>query len=150
MYVQAVSSAANKCPYFKLLSMELKDFGKGSSLMEIAVDGKHLQTYGVVHGGVLSSIIDAAAYWAVYSELDERVGMTSVDLKLNYLAPASSGKLIARGRCIKLGKILGLGEAEVTDQEGRTLAHGASTLMILNDVPFMQNEPLPPKFTDEP
>ncbi len=145
-YVEVVTAAANQSPYFALLSMELKDFDMGRSLLEIIVEEKHLQPFGVVHGGVFSSIIDAAAFWAVYPEVEESSGMTSVDLKLNYLAPASGGKLIASGRRIKLGKTLGLGAAEVRDEEGRILAHGTSTLIILDDLPFLHEEPLPPKF----
>jgi hypothetical protein len=48
-----------------------------------------------------------------------------------------------------LGKTLGLGEAEVTDQDGRRLAHGTSTLIVLADFPFVHEELLPPKFVDE-
>jgi uncharacterized protein (TIGR00369 family) len=149
-YVQAVRASVNKCPYFRLLSMKLLDFDIGRSLIEIAVEGKHLQPFGMVHGGVFSSIIDAAAFWAIYGELDESVGLTSVDLKLNYLAPAKNGKLIARGRKIKLGRTLGLGESEVTDAEGRVLAHGTSTLIVLPDLALKADGPLPPKFLARP
>ncbi|MBI5250879.1 MAG: PaaI family thioesterase [Desulfomonile tiedjei] len=147
-YVKAIRANVNQCPYFSLLSMKLLDFDIGRSLLEISLEGKHLQPFGVVHGGVFSSIIDAAAFWALFGEVDESSGMTSVDLKLNYLAPARNGKLIAKGRKIKLGKTLGLGEAEVTDQEGRVLAHGTSTLIIMPDLPLIGDE-LPQKFLEE-
>jgi uncharacterized protein (TIGR00369 family) len=149
-YVLAVAAGATRSPYFQLLSMKLVEFDIGSSLIEIEVQGKHFQPFGMVHGGVFSSIIDAAAFWAVYPEVDEDCGMTSVDLKLNYLAPSSGGKLIARGRRIKLGKTLGLGEAEVIDESGRILAHGLSTLIVLPNLAFEVKEPLPPKFLDAP
>ena len=147
-YVEVVRSGANGCPYFSLLSMSIKELRIGGCLMEIQVDEKHMQPFGLVHGGAFASIIDAATFWAVYPEVDEKNGMTSVDLKLNYLAPSSKGKLIARGRRIKLGKTLGLGEAEVTDEDGRILAHGVSTLMIMPDLPFLHGN-LPPKFIEE-
>lgn len=143
--MDVVCRGATRCPYFSLLSMELREFGIGRSLLEIVVQEKHLQPFGVVHGGVFATLIDAAAFWAVYPELDEDCGMTSVDLKLNYLAPSSAGKLIARGRRLKLGKTLGLGEAEVTDEHGRLLAHGTSTVIVLPNFPFGA-EPLPQKF----
>ena len=113
VYVETLIHGTNKCPYFTLLSMKLLQFDIGRSLLQIDVQDKHLQPFGMVHGGVFSSIIDAAAFWAVYPDVDENSGLTSVDLKLNYLAPSSRGKLIATGRRIKLGKTLGLGEAEV-------------------------------------
>ena len=147
-YVEIVSTVTSASPYFQLLSMELLEFDIGRSLIEIPVRQKHLQPFGMVHGGVFAGIIDAAAFWAVYGEVDEDVGMTSVDLKLNYLAPSNGGKLIAVGRCIRLGKTLGLGEAQVTDQDGKVLAHGTSTLMVLPGLLIAHNEPLPPKFID--
>jgi len=150
-YVENILAGVNESPYFQLLSMKLLEFDVGASLLEIVVEkGKHLQPFGFVHGGVFSSIIDAAAFWAVYPEVDEGAGMTSVDLKLNYLAPCSGGKLIARGRRIKLGKTLGLGKAEVTDQDGRILAHGTSTLIVLPGLTFADKRALPPKFIHEP
>jgi uncharacterized protein (TIGR00369 family) len=145
-YVEQIGASVNGCPYFQLLSMKLVQLQVGRSLLHIDLGLKHLQPFGVVHGGVFSSIIDAAAFWAVYSEADEDTGMTTVDLKINYLAPASKGTMIAEGRSIKLGKTLGLGEATVMDEEGRMLAHGTSTLMILQHFPFQSATPLPFKF----
>lgn len=148
-YVEAVSALVNRCPYFTLLSMSIRDIGIGYSLLDIDVQNKHLQPFKAVHGGVFASIIDAAAFWAVFPEVDENVGMTSVDLKVNYLAPAQSGKLIARGRRIKLGKTLSLGEAEVINQENTILAHGTSTLMVLRNLGGAFKHSLPPKFIEE-
>jgi uncharacterized protein (TIGR00369 family) len=145
-YVKVVRSATNQSPYFRLLSMELQDFDLGRSHIEISLQEKHLQPFGKVHGGVYSTIIDAAAFWAVFGEVDEGMGMTSVDLKLNYLAPTTGGKLVAVGRRIKIGKTLGLGEAQVSDQDGRILAHGTSTLIVLAGVGFSNGKPLPNKF----
>jgi uncharacterized protein (TIGR00369 family) len=103
----------------------------------------------MAHGGVFSSIIDAAAFWAVYCGIeDQEAGMTTVDLKLNYLAPAASGKLIASGRQIKLGRTLGYAEAEVLDENGKILAHGTSTLIILPGKAVKADSPLPPKFIE--
>lgn len=146
-YAEMVRRVTNQSPYFRLISMELLEFDIGTSLMEIELQEKHLQPFGAVHGGVFSTIIDAATFWAVYGEIDEQSGMTSVDLKLNYLAPAAPpGKLIARGRRIKIGRTLGLGEAEVTDKEGKILAHGTSTLMVMPGWSISGEEQLPPKF----
>ena len=64
-----------------------------------------------------------------------------------YLAPAVSGKLIAKGRLIKLGKTLGYAEVTVTDENDRLLAHGTSTLMILPGNGLAMGQPMPPKFS---
>jgi uncharacterized protein (TIGR00369 family) len=146
-YIQRVNELVNLSPYFELLSMKMVDVGIGFSLLEIDLEKKHLQPFGFVHGGVFASIIDAAAFWAIFYDIeDQNAGATTVDLKLNYLAPAVSGKLIAKGKQIKLGKTLGYAEARVTDEDGRLLAHGTSTLMILPNNALVLNRPLPPKF----
>jgi len=148
-YIERVNRLANRSPYFELLSMKILDVGVGYSLLEIDLDQKHLQPFGYVHGGVFASIIDAAAFWAVYYEIeDQDTGITTVDLKLNYLAPAASGKMIAKGRQIKLGKTLGYADAEVTDDNGKILAHGTSTLILLPGKGLSSDRPLPQKFIE--
>ena len=148
-YTERVNQLVNRSPYFELLSMKIQDVGIGFSVLEIDLAKKHLQPFGIVHGGVFASIIDAAAFWAIYYEIENRnTGVTTVDLKLNYLAPAVSGKLIANGRKIKLGKTLGYAEADVTDISGKILAHGTSTVILLPGKGLTSEPPLPPKFND--
>ncbi len=148
-YIKRINEIVNICPYFELLSMKLIDAGIGYSSLEIELARKHLQPFGVVHGGVFSSIIDAAAFWSVYYGIeDPNVGITTVDLKLNYLAPAVSGKLMASGRQIKVGKTLGYAEAQVTDQQNKVLAHGTSTVIMLPGKALEADPPLPPKFLE--
>ena len=145
-YVKVVCALATASPYFQLLSMKLLGFEIGACDVEIPIQNKHLQPFGVVHGGVLSSIIDAAAFWAVFPEIDEDQGMTSVDLKVNYLAPAMTGLLIAKGKRIKVGRTLSLGEATVTDEKGRILAYGSSTLITLPSSNLQSDATAPHKF----
>jgi uncharacterized protein (TIGR00369 family) len=147
-YVAAIAKTVNTCPYFTLLSMELKSFELGESHLEIETKEKHLQPYGMVHGGVCASLADAAIYWAVYSGMEETVGLTTVEIKLNYLAPVSAGRLIANGKCIKVGKSICLGEASIEDNKGNLVAHGTSTLMVLDSLRIQGHSQLPPKFID--
>lgn len=135
-YVAAASKIANECSYFVMTSMELKELEWGRCRIEAKVLEKHMQPFGVVHGGVFAGLVDAAAFWAVYSQVDEELGMTTVDLKVNYLAPASKGILIAKGRSIKVGKTICLGEAFVENENGSLLVHGTSTMMVLKDFPL--------------
>jgi uncharacterized protein (TIGR00369 family) len=148
-FIKRVSEMVSTSPYFELLSMKLVDAGIGYSSLEIDLTQKHFQPFGTVHGGVFSSIIDAAAFWAVYFGIeDQAAGMTTVDLKLNYLAPGVSGKLIASGRQIKVGRTLGYAEAQVVNQDEKILAHGTSTVIILPGKALKADPPLPPKFID--
>ena len=102
----------------------------------------------MVHGGVFSSLIDAAAFWAVYPLLGEGLGLTTVEMKLNYLSPTLKGQMVAKGQCLKLGKTLALGQSEIHDQEGRLLAHGTATLMVLSGLSLGADKSFPSKFID--
>ena len=129
-WVDAVRRTVNPSPYFDLQQMVIERIAWGEAVITIRLERRHLQPFGVVHGGVFASLIDAAAFWAVFSQVDPKAGMTTVDLKINYLAPATSGLLVGRGRSIKLGRSLGLGEARIENETGRILAHGTSTVMV--------------------
>jgi len=145
-YVSTVRRLLNRSPYFDLLSMEIRSLSVGRSRLEVRVQKKHLQPFGNVHGGVYSSVVDAAAFWAVYPLIPEGVGLTTVELKLNLLAPAAEGYLIAKGRSLRVGKTLCLAEASVGNRSGVLVAHGLATMMILKGVRLQGEEGLPPRF----
>jgi uncharacterized protein (TIGR00369 family) len=147
-HVAAVIKTVNGCPYFTLFSMEIRSLGWGESHLEVAVQEKHLQPYGMAHGGVCASLVDAAAFWAVYTQTAEDRGLTTVEIKLNYLAPVSGGHLIARGKTIRVGKTICLGEASVEDDKGNLVAHGTSTMMVLDSLKIQGQSKFPPKFLD--
>ena len=148
-HVRAITGMVNTCPYFQLLSMEMESFDWGESHLEVAVQKKHLQPFGIVHGGVCASLVDAAAFWAVYTQIEAEVGLTTVEIKVNYLAPVSKGRLIAKGKSIKTGSRICLGEATVEDADGAILAHGTSTMMVLDSLRIRNQSQLPPKFLPE-
>jgi uncharacterized protein (TIGR00369 family) len=152
-HVQAVIKAINRGPYFKHLSMPVREMGIGYSIVELKMGNEHLNPFGGIHGGVYASVIDTAAYWAAYCELEEYVGLISIDLKIDYLAPISDGLIITKGRSIKSGKSMCLAEATAKDKDGKWLAHGTSKMMVTKGLQtigdafsFTGSKALPPKF----
>ncbi|WP_242848995.1 PaaI family thioesterase [Syntrophomonas palmitatica] len=111
-----------------------------------------LSPYGAIQGGVYSSLIDTAAYWAPYAELPEDVGLISMDVNVNNLSSIKSGNLLARGERIKIGRTVCLAEVSVTNEDGKVLAHGSSKLLItqgLQTIPQLTDytpERIPAKF----
>jgi len=144
-YVELISEFVNQSPYFALLSMKIKNLEWGTALLEVDLEEKHLQPFGFVHGGAIASVMDAAAFWAVFPQVKDGMGLTTVEIKVNYLAPVQKGKLVAKGLCIKIGRTLALGEVFVSGTEGNLLAHGTATMMIVPDLKVEGQEKLPPK-----
>ncbi len=147
-WAEAIGRLVNPCPYFDLQSMEIRELAWGRSRLEIELGRKHLQPFGLVHGGVFSSLVDAAGFWALYTQAPPGQGMTTVEMKLNYLAAAQEGRLVGLGRAIKLGRTLGLAETRVEDGQGNLLAHGTVTMMVLPQLGLQGDDQLPPKFLE--
>ncbi|MEP9370324.1 PaaI family thioesterase [Xanthobacter sp. VNH20] len=83
----------------------------------------------IVHGGVLASLLDAAAIYAVIAATGRL--QTTVDLRVDYHASATVGLLRARGTVVRLGKTLCCSEARVQDHAGKLVASGRGTFLNL-------------------
>jgi uncharacterized protein (TIGR00369 family) len=130
-YVQAVQRSVREAPYPQLIGMMITALEFDSCCIELDLAERHLQPFGIVHGGVIATLIDTATFWAAFMRLPEDAGLVNVDLKLNYLKAVASGHLRAEGRCLRAGRQISYAEASVFDGAGELIAHGASTLMAL-------------------
>lgn len=152
-HIKRVIDLINQGPYFRLLSMEVCELGLGYSKVVVDLEQKHLNPFGGIHGGVYSSLIDTAAYWAVYCDIEEKAGLISLDVKVDNLAPAKEGRLVVKGKRLKAGRSICLAEAAIMDNQGKCLAHGTSKQMVTPGLQTMEQavsalgyEALPPKF----
>jgi len=98
--------------------MKLKNLEWGSDVLEVDLEEKNLQPFGYVHGGVIASVMDAAAFWGVFPQVKDGMGLTTVEIKVNFLAPVQKGKLVTKGRCIKVGKTLALADVFIYRTDG--------------------------------
>ncbi len=155
-HVAAVIDLINRAPYFRLLSMEVLELKNGYAKVAVDLENKHLNPFGGIHGGVYSSLIDTAAYWAVYGDVEENAGLITIDIKVDNLAPIKQGRIVAEGKRIKAGRSICIAEAAITDDQGKYLAHGTSKQMVTPGLQTLAqavlaegHKPLPPKFIDE-
>ncbi len=143
-----VKSFVNAGPYFKNQNMRLVDLKYGEVGVDIELDRKHLQGYGYVHGGVYSALIDSAGFFAVYTQVEGDNSAATIEMKVNYLSSAKSGKLLAHARVINLGKSIGLAEVTIKNEQNKLLAHGTVTVMVKPPLKSLAAVKLPPKFTE--
>jgi uncharacterized protein (TIGR00369 family) len=130
-YIRELIEVINNSPFPDHMSMRLLEVALDSAVLELSTDRCHLQAFGIVHGGVLATLIDTATFWAVYMRIPEDAGLVNIDLKLNYLRPVENGLLIAEGRTIRSGKSISYAETNVLNEKRELIAHGTSTLMTL-------------------
>lgn len=130
-YIRELISVVNTSPFPNHMIMKLKAIEFDQAVIELKTSHCHLQPYGIVHGGVLATLIDTATFWSVFMRIPEEAGLVNIDLKLNYLKPVDKGLLIAEGKAIRSGNSISYAEASVKNEDHELLAHGTSTLKIL-------------------
>lgn len=130
-YIAELIDLVAESPFPSHMKMRLAAMEFDAADIELDLERCHLQPYGIVHGGVLATLIDTATFWAVFLRLPEDAGLVNVDLKLNYLKTVTGGRLSAHGRCIQAGRTISYAEATVLDENRAVIAHGTSTLMAL-------------------
>ena len=104
----------------------------GRVVVEMPAAEFHYNPLGTVHGGVISTLLDTAAACAVHTTLAAGEFYTSVDLTVKFLRPVTvdSGLLTCEGTVIQRGRRTALAQAQLTDGDGRLVAHATSTCMI--------------------
>ena len=104
----------------------------GAISVELDPEVRHYNPLGVVHGGVISTLLDTAAGCAVHSTLAAGEGYTSLDLTVKFLRPVTteSGRLRAVGEVIQRGRRTALAQAQLFDGSGKLVAHATSSCMI--------------------
>jgi len=118
-------------PIASLIGFALRSIEPGHAVVEFEATERHANPMGTLHGGVLGDIADAAMGMAYASSLGEGETFTTLELKINFLRPVWTGKLIADGRIVKGGRSVGLVECTITDDRDRLVARASSTCMTL-------------------
>lgn len=120
-------------PIGQTLSFRLVEVGDGFAAFE-GEPGPHLlNPMGGVHGGWALTLIDSATACAGYSLLPPDTPWTTLETKGNFSRPITpqTGRVRCEARVVSQGKRIISAESWVRDAQGRVLAHGTSTLLVL-------------------
>jgi uncharacterized protein (TIGR00369 family) len=115
-----------------LIGFRLVAVSPGRAVFEMEVGPQHANPMGIVHGGILCDIADAAMGIAYASTLEEGETFTTLELKINFFKPLWKARLRAEGRLVKRGKTVGMAECDVVDEAGSLVARASSTCMTLS------------------
>jgi uncharacterized protein (TIGR00369 family) len=118
-------------PVATLIGFAIGSIEPGRVVMEMDAGPQHANPMGTVHGGILCDLADAPRGMAYASTLDEGETFTTLELKINFLKPVWTGRLIGTGRLVKAGHTVGLVECDVHDDKDRLVARASSTCMTL-------------------
>lgn len=117
-------------PFDHHLGLKVSRVWADGLTLECAIREPLMNGLGTLHGGVTATLVDVSIGLAIIGQLGGRL-VTTVELKVNYLRPATNGRVLARARIVKLGKTLAVGTTEVKDPHGHVIAIGTATYMPL-------------------
>ncbi len=130
-YKEIIRERVESSPFYRHMGLEVTGLGSGWSTFRMEA-GPHLYNVGgIVHGGAVMSIADAASAAALATLLEKGTERPiTIELKINFCSPATAGAVEARGSVVQKGSRIAVCEVEVTQQE-RLVAKGISTYMII-------------------
>lgn len=108
----------------------------GVSEGRATITGETSQDYcnpnGSIHGSWPAALLDSCMGSSVHSTLPANTGFTVVEFKIDFVRPVTvdTGKVIAEGRVVNVGKRIGIADGIMRDADGRVLARGTTTCLI--------------------
>lgn len=113
---------------FTIVSVE-----PGKVTFTCAPDESAYNPIGLVHGGLVCTLLDSVTGCAVQSTLPAGSAYTSIEIKVNYLRPiyGHSGELRADGWVTKPGRRVAFAEGQVLDPAGKVVASASSSCLIM-------------------
>lgn len=134
-YLQGIIDGTIPHPMIcRSLTFWLTEVGEGTAVFEGDTGSHLLNPAGTVHGGWALTLIDSATGCAGHSLLPAGQGFTTIETKGNLSRPITkdTGRVRCEARVVSQGRQIISVEAWVRDSRDRLLAHGTSTLMVLN------------------
>lgn len=130
--LQLAAGASN--PYWEMLGVTVEDVqGPGQVTMGLALRPELSNRGGVMHGGAIMSLIDAAGGAAVRTM--QRPGeplpaLPSTDINTSFINPAQ-GNVVAIGHAVRRGRTVAFAEVQVRDATGTLVALGRATYVVV-------------------
>lgn len=123
-------------PHNRALGLEVAhaSFAPASATLKLPYDARFAGNpdTGVLHGGVITTLIDATCGAAVYFKLQSPTPIATLDLRIDYLKPATPGRAVfARAECFHTTHNVGFVRAVAYhDDVGQPIAVGNATFAL--------------------
>jgi uncharacterized protein (TIGR00369 family) len=123
-------------PFVRMIGAKFEEWREGYVRMSLVVEEKHTNPNGVMHGGVLTTLMDETLGAVVASvrgmDVMRAAPHATVEMNVSFLAGARPGdEIIVEGRALKVGRSVAFGEAEARRRGSDDLiAKGRFTYVI--------------------
>ena len=104
-WLSYAASMMGQTPYFAAVGAEILEVGNSASRARLPYKPELVgdPDTGVVHGGVITALLDHMGGAAVMAALAAPVPIATLDLRIDYMKPAEPGAdIFAEARCLKV------------------------------------------------
>lgn len=129
--LRRLAAAFDRFPFHQALGFRVAGLDPGRAVLRVPFARRLTSAYGI-HGGVVLALADAAGGLAAFSVMRPGRRVATVELKLNYVAPAGRGGLEAEARVVHRGRRTVVSDIEVR-AAGILKAKALGTYMVLTD-----------------
>ena len=117
------------------IGAKLEEMSEGYMRLSVLLQAHHTNPNGVMHGGVVTTLMDEALGGVIASvrgmEVMRSTPHSTVEMNASFLATARPGdRVVVEGRVLRLGKSIAFGEAEAHRGDGELIAKGRLTFAI--------------------
>ncbi len=132
--LDAAQKFADSIPHGRELGIRVEAIAPGRTQLVLPYQKRLIGNpeTGVLHGGVITTLIDTASGCAVFSALPDLISIATLDLRIDYLKPATPREpLRADARCYRLTRNIGFTRAVAYhgDPDG-PVANSVGTFMM--------------------
>lgn len=133
-YITAMAAGAlPPSPIGELTGLSLVSAVEGDVVFRCVADESFYNPVGIVHGGLVCTLLDSATASAVHSTLPPGRAFTTIDLNVSYLCAVRAGdELLAHGWVTKPGSRVCFAEADVRTPDGKLVARASSSLLVFD------------------
>jgi len=120
-------------PISQLIGLEVQPPAEGlpgTADVFLNVDQRMHNPMGMVHGGIISLLADAAMGIAFGRVLSEKYGFATIEMKTNYIRPVKESRLHASAKLIQRGLRIGFLECRIVDHRGKLVATASCTCTV--------------------
>lgn len=121
-------------PMAHLMGFRFQAVEAGRVQMSLVPDESHYNPMGIVHGGVMATLLDTVMGCSVFTMLPKSRGYTTVNIGVNYIRAitVATGEVFAEGTVVHSGRTTALAQGRVVDAAGKLLATAETTCMLFD------------------
>jgi acyl-CoA thioesterase len=135
---QELIEIAETAPIVRSLEITASYDDQGHAHLKLPYNPGFDNATGRIHGGIVASLLESAGWYAVAAQ-NEGIWTATSQFSIHLLNPGQKTELHAEGWVLKSGKRISVAEMKVFTPDGKLIATGSGTYVVLESIPLSRD-----------